>query len=110
MMRPVVSGVMSRKASNDSTPALVTRISTGPSSARTRVNAAATEARSATSGTATALPPPAASSAAAASAPAVPVEYGHVMAVGDEAAGHAEPDAGGCAGDGGDPAHAGSEA
>ena len=49
MIRSHVSAVMSSSGSNDSMPALVTRISTGPSSARTRANAASTEARSATS-------------------------------------------------------------
>ena len=44
MMRSHFSAVIAARGSNDSTPALVTRISTGPSSARTRANAAATDA------------------------------------------------------------------
>src|SRR5262245_34512390 len=47
--RSQLSCVMSAKDSNASSPALVTRISTGPSSARTLARASSTAARSATS-------------------------------------------------------------
>ena len=67
MIRSHPSSVMSRTGVNASTPALVTRIPTGPNSARRRSKPAATDWRSATS-TSTAkaaAPSPASSSAAA---------------------------------------------
>jgi hypothetical protein len=69
MIRSHFSAVMSRTASKDSMPALVTRISIGPRSRRICANAWSTDARSATSvSTAIALVPLARSSSAALSA------------------------------------------
>ena len=106
-MRSHFSDVMSRSGVNDSMPALVTRSSTGPSSARTCANADATASRSATStATASALLPAASTSAAAASAASpVLVEDRDVVAVGRELPRDAEPDARGSAGDDGDATH-----
>ena len=101
------SGVMSSTASNDSMPALVTRISTGPRSARTRANAASTDPRSATStSTASAVPPLARSSAGGPRrGRAVAVDDRDPVAVGDELLRGAETDAGRTAGDDRDAAH-----
>ena len=106
-MRSHCSAVMSSTGVKDSMPALVTRISTGPSSARTRSTPASTDGRSATSTSrARTFVPSASSSAAAVSSVAgFTVEEGDAVTLGDEPAGHAEADAGRAAGDDGDPAH-----
>ena len=107
MMRSQISGVMSSRLSNDSMPALVTRISTGPSSARTSANAGvdrrpvgdvdldrqrrAAGGRELVGGRLRGR--------------AVTVEDGHAVTVGDEPPGDAEADARGPTGDDGDAAH-----
>ena len=107
MMRSQISGVMSSTASNDSMPALVTRISTGPELGadlrergvdrrpvgdvdldRQRRAARGRELVGGRLG-----------------GRAVAVEDGDAVAVGDEPSGDAEPDAGGATGDDRDPAH-----
>ena len=99
-----------RAASNDSMPALVTRISTGPSSARTRANAGVDrrpvgdvdldgDRRAAGGGELV---------GGRLGAGAVAVEERDAVAVGGELLGDAEPDARRAAGDDGDAAHRGS--
>ena len=107
MIRSHPSAVMSSTGVNDSMPALVTRISTGPSSARMRPNAASTDARSATStsrastcGALVAQPV-----GCGLGSRSVPVDDGDAVTLGHEPTGHAEADARGTAGDDGDPAH-----
>ena len=88
-------------------PALVTRISTGPSSLRTRANAASTEPRSATS-TSTAtrrVPAGAQLGGGRLGGRAVPVEDRDAVAVAASCCGDAEADAGRTTGDDGDAAH-----
>ena len=106
-MRSHFSGVMSSSGVNDSMPALVTRSSTGPSSARTRANADSTDCRSATStSTASASVPDARSSGGGRLGRApVLVEDRDAMSVGGELLRDAEPDARSAAGDDCDAAH-----
>ena len=108
MIRSHASGVMSASGVNDSMPALVTRIPTGPSASRDIGDGGVDRARSATStSTPIAVAPSACSAAAAEADPvAVAVEQGDGVAVGGELLGDAEADARGGAGDDGDPGHA----
>ena len=111
MMRSHSSGVMSSSVSNDSMPALVTRISTGPelgADLGERRRRPRPGRRRRPRRRARCRRPPSSSSAAACAAGAVAVEDGDPVAVGDEPAGDAEPDAGGATGDDGDPAHRGA--
>ena len=106
-IRSHFSAVMSASGSNDSMPALVTMISTGPSSARTRANAASTDARSATS-TVDADRSGVRSLELCCrgnGCRAVEVEHGDAVTVGGELAGGAESDAGRAPGDDRDPTH-----
>ena len=88
-------------------PALVTRISTGPSSALMRSKPVRTDGRSATS-TSTAMavaPSPRSSSAAVSAAAPTRSTMATPIPVGREPPGHAETDARGPTGDDGDAAH-----
>ena len=107
MIRSHFSAVMSSRGSKDSTPALVTRMPTGPSSARTRAKAASTDCRSATSTSTprTRTPSSLHLGRRRFGARAVPVEDGDVVAVRHELAGDAEPDTRRAAGHDGDKAH-----
>ena len=109
MIRSHVSGGdVERPASNDSMPALVTRISTGPSSARTSANPASTDAAVGDVDLDGRAPSRRRRSSRGRrlGRRAVAVEEGDAVAVGGELAGDAEADARGAAGDDGDAAHA----